>query len=146
MRVRLAAYGIIMREEQILLAHWRAGKRHGWTLPGGGLDPGEDPVDGALREIHEETGYRAAIEELLGIDSIIIPGEDRLPQPGEAMQAVRIIYRARITGGELRTEVGGSTDDARWFALAELERLRLVPLVAAGLRLLAERPPSGRLS
>ena len=27
------------------------------TFPSGGLDPGEDPVDGAKRELLEETGY-----------------------------------------------------------------------------------------
>ncbi|MFF4574062.1 GNAT family N-acetyltransferase [Streptomyces sp. NPDC001410] len=28
-----------------------------WTLPGGGLEPGEGPVEGALRELAEETGW-----------------------------------------------------------------------------------------
>ncbi len=27
-----------------------------WQMPQGGLDPGEDPLDGALRELEEETG------------------------------------------------------------------------------------------
>ncbi|MFG2120912.1 GNAT family N-acetyltransferase [Streptomyces sp. NPDC048710] len=28
-----------------------------WALPGGGLEPGEGPVEGALRELAEETGW-----------------------------------------------------------------------------------------
>lgn len=30
-----------------------------WELPAGSLDPGEDPLVGAQRELEEETGYRA---------------------------------------------------------------------------------------
>ena len=30
-----------------------------WELPAGKLDPGEDPLAGAQRELEEETGYRA---------------------------------------------------------------------------------------
>ena len=35
-----------------------------WFTPGGGLDPGEAHVDGAVRELFEETGLRADANEL----------------------------------------------------------------------------------
>lgn len=37
-----------------------------WVTPGGGIDPDETPADAAVREVFEETGYRATAEELLG--------------------------------------------------------------------------------
>ena len=36
-----------------------AALRYMWELPAGKLDPGEDPLAGAQRELEEETGYRA---------------------------------------------------------------------------------------
>jgi len=36
-----------------------------WQMPQGGLDPGEDPQDGALRELEEETGIRRDLVEIV---------------------------------------------------------------------------------
>lgn len=36
-----------------------AANQYLWELPAGSLDPGEDPLLGAQRELEEETGYRA---------------------------------------------------------------------------------------
>ncbi len=45
--------------------------RHGisastWEIPGGVIDPGEEPLHAAVRELQEETGYAAQNVKLLG--------------------------------------------------------------------------------
>ncbi|WP_396136297.1 MULTISPECIES: NUDIX domain-containing protein [unclassified Arthrobacter] len=47
---RPAAYAVIVRDGKILLAYWKQDGKEGWTLPGGGLDLAEHPVDGCMRE------------------------------------------------------------------------------------------------
>lgn len=137
MDLRVAAYAVITDDAgRMLLPHWHQGPG-GWTLPGGGIDPGEDPADGVIREIREETGYEAETIELLGIDNMVIPGDRRLAEDkrGIPMQALRIIYRARITGGEMAAEQDGSTDDVAWFTREQIEGLKRVSLVDAGRRM-----------
>ena len=102
---RPAAYAVIIRDGAILLAYWKQGGKEGWTLPGGGLDLAEHPVDGCRREIYEETGYHAEIGAMLGIDVGHWPAEIRIDGGERDFQSLRLIYEATITGGELRHEV-----------------------------------------
>ena len=46
-----------------------------WCFPGGGLEPGEEPVDGAVRELAEETGIVVAPNDLtdLGQFEVDVP-------------------------------------------------------------------------
>jgi ADP-ribose pyrophosphatase YjhB (NUDIX family) len=65
----VGAYAVVERNGTILLPRWLATDRPRWTLPGGGLDHGEDPRGAAVREAFEETGYRVRLRRLLTVES-----------------------------------------------------------------------------
>ncbi len=144
--MRVGAYAIIRDSGRVLLAHWNDRGGTGWTLPGGGLELGEDPLDGVVREVAEETGYAAEVERLLGVDTITIPGDRRLDGSGVPFFGVRIFYRAAITGGMLENERGGSTDEARWFTEEEVPGLTTLDIVRVGLELDRVEPATGSLA
>jgi 8-oxo-dGTP pyrophosphatase MutT (NUDIX family) len=62
-----AIYGILFNQEntEVLLVQRR--DLPVWVLPGGGLDPGELPEDGVVREVFEETGYIVEIVRKIAI-------------------------------------------------------------------------------
>ena len=52
--MRIATRAIILKGEMILMLYTE--RYHDYTLPGGGLDEGEDLQQGLIRELKEETG------------------------------------------------------------------------------------------
>ncbi|MDG4863673.1 NUDIX hydrolase [Streptomyces sp. T-3] len=143
--LRVAAYAVCVRDDQVLLARWVAGDgSRRWTLPGGGMEHGEDPYDTVIREAEEETGYAVRPVTLLGVDSI----RRRYPRKLGAMadfQGLRLVYEGEVLGGDLRYEESGSTDMAAWHPLPAVSDLPRVGLVDVGLSLWRERPAVGRV-
>ena len=141
---RVAAYAVLVRDGSVLLARWIAGPdRRMWSMPGGGVEHGEDPADAAVREVAEETGYSIEIDRLLGIHTVGWQFQRDLMTVD--LHGIRIVYSARITGGTLQYETGGSTDMAAWTPRDQVTSLDRVSLVDAAIRLYDERPASGRL-
>lgn len=128
-RTRVAAYALLAQEKRILLCRLspEVPKWAGyWTLPGGGIDFGESPEDAMVREVKEETGLDVEPVSLAGVDSILLQKED------EDLHGIRIVYHVKVTGGELRAELSGTTDLCQWHALS-LQNEKLVELVKISL-------------
>lgn len=112
-RTRVAAYGLVVRGDQVLLCQLapRVSREGLWHLPGGGIDFGEHPRDALVREIHEETGLDAIVGDELLVDSASRQVED-----GQ-MHSVRIVYDASVPADAPDprvVEVDGSTVAAAW--------------------------------
>ena len=132
--VRVAAYALCLDDGRVLLCRIAPGYSEpgAWTLPGGGLEFGEPPEVGVLRELEEESGLRGETTALLAVDSDVFR-----PRPGREsyLQSLRIVYRVRVVGGDVRNETDGSTDECAWVPLAGVRSLPLVSLAELGVRL-----------
>lgn len=64
-RHRPGVYAILPQDGQLLLT-WQDAPHFEFQLPGGGIDPGETPLQALHREVFEETGWRIANPRRLG--------------------------------------------------------------------------------
>lgn len=140
MRTRPGAYGWIVRDGQILLTYWSGkdlstgGDLGAWTLPGGGMEFGEQCEDTIRREVTEETGYEVAVGQLIGVSNLYL-SEAEVRDYDEDLHSIQVVHVAAIVGGNFVVEVGGTTTDARWFPIDERPPIRHVGLVDTANRL-----------
>jgi 8-oxo-dGTP pyrophosphatase MutT (NUDIX family) len=127
---RVAAYAVVTGARGLLLTQLsdRTNAAGQWGLPGGGIDPGEDPLDAVRRECWEESGQHVQVTDLAMVQTSHWIGR----APGgrvEDFHAVRIVYRATCAAptDPVVHDVGGTTADARWVDPAEAGALPLTP-------------------
>jgi 8-oxo-dGTP pyrophosphatase MutT (NUDIX family) len=130
-----SAGGVVVRRtsEGLVLAAIRPqGRPEGhWVLPKGLVEPGERPLEAAVREVHEETGLRAeALHKLPASRYIYRRGPERV------FKLVEWWLMRPLGGeiGEIDQAMQVEVADARWLPLDDAPRL----LAYSGERALVE--------
>ena len=125
-----AAGGVVWRRTEqgveVLVVH----RPHydDWSLPKGKLEPGEEALAGALREVEEECGLRCTPgRELPGVFYF-----DRKRRP----KRVRYWEMQPIDG---TFEPNGEVDEIRWVSISEAQALMSYPRDAGVLAAFAAR-------
>jgi 8-oxo-dGTP diphosphatase len=123
-RQRVAAYAVIIRDGQILLSRLSpsVARTELWTLPGGGLDHGEDPRAAVVREVREETGLEATVSTEARVFSMH-NARARFGKSKADYHALRIVFEGWVAPDAPAprvVEVDGSTVDAAWHPLEKV--------------------------
>jgi len=141
LRLPASATVAVVRGAQVLMM-WRHRfviDRWVWELPGGYVDPAEDPAVTAAREVEEETGWRPGpVERLLAfqpmvstIDSenqvFLARGAEYVGDPTDINEAAKVAWidLTEIPSMIARGEIVGSTSVVA--LLAAITRLAQVP-------------------
>jgi 8-oxo-dGTP diphosphatase len=139
-RQRVAAYAVIVRDGHILLSLIapQISPEARWTLPGGGIDFGEEPARAVVREVHEETGLECTVGDPLWIGSVRRVVDRSSEVPGTDLHSVRLVYAGWVPADSPEphvVEVDGSTIDARWVPVADVVSgaVPTVPMVGEAL-------------
>jgi TDG/mug DNA glycosylase family protein len=130
--------------ERVLLVQFDDELGRWWSLPGGGVEPGETDADALARELAEEVGLRR-----FELGPVVWTREHRLVNPRRFGVQRERIYLIRtgpfeptpdFTADELIAE---GVHEARWFAVGELDGTVTGPRRLAQLvrDLLQEGPP-----
>jgi len=95
-----------------------------WTLPGGAVDPNEQPADAAVRECFEETGLLVRLDALIGV----FGGPEFLVQypNGDVTYYTTAAFRGSIVGGS-HAPLDGELSDLRYFSQSECDSLDMSP-------------------
>ena len=105
-----AAGGVLWKKEggEKKLAIVHRSKHKDWSLPKGKVDKGESWKQTALREVLEETGYKAKIKKYAGSISYLLDNKPKI-----------VLYWHMKIKSEQKDKMNGEVDEVRWVTVAE---------------------------
>ncbi|MFT3989444.1 NUDIX hydrolase [Aestuariivirga sp.] len=125
---RLGASACVWREGQVLLIQrTKPPLSDAWSLPGGHVEAGETTLEAASRELAEETGVSADLQQLAGLYDII----RRDPSGIVTMHYVIACYAGFWRSGEAKAQSDAAA--ARWVLPADFGGMPFAPNVRAAI-------------
>jgi 8-oxo-dGTP pyrophosphatase MutT (NUDIX family) len=98
---RVSVKAVILNEKNEVFSVYEG---EDWTLPGGGLDHGEEPLQALKRELYEEAFISSDFEaELIGTESFYVDSKDAM--------AFWMVYKVHITEPNFTHEAGDDADE-----------------------------------
>lgn len=143
-RQRIGAYALLTRfdDAEVLLTRMSARTRiqGRWTLPGGGIDHGEDPRRAVVREVWEETSLHIDAGPVLDVHSTHFTGPNAAGVV-ENYHGVHIIFRSLILPDSVDVaphvlEEDSSTEASEWVPVERALGFDLLSAAAHALRLI----------
>ena len=107
--------GIVFRDNKLLMVKEKFDGR--WTVPGGWADVTDAPSEAVVREIFEESGYRARATKVLAVYDRGRHG----PVPPHPFRIYKLFFRCELTGGEPAASI--ETEAVEFFAENKLPEL-----------------------
>ncbi len=123
--VRCVAEVVLSRGDRVLMVKAVRGFSKGhWNLPGGFMDYGEGPEDGAVREAQEETGVPVVLDGPL---NVYVSGF-----PGKPTYTLGFLFKGHVSSEAFRVKPD-EIECADWFTVDKALTLTRNPFAAWGL-------------
>ena len=110
MNIKVVTGGILEKDGKFLLVQEKQKICEGnWTVPAGGLDESESLMEGAKREIYEETGCKVEITGVLEIVNEILEG----------VNVICFFFDTKMIDENIKTD-GKEIANVKWFTYEEM--------------------------
>lgn len=120
---------IVYKEKVLLHIHKKMDK---WLPVGGHIEKNELPEEAALREVKEESGFDVILfdtDKQINMEDakqLVCPAHILLEDIKQGHQHIDLVYYAKVNSFDVFPQ-GGESNDLKWFAAEEINKLANVP-------------------